>query len=162
MDLNHILAVSALVAITAAFVTGLLITTLTGSARPVKVFLVILTLIVVAGLVAGFIFSRGLLIYLLFQLIALVLILYFVVVFGAVCGGGIYLLLHKKTRGKLLSQPELAEYLATAEFSTLEGITEERALARVLSGFYQGGRHKGLWYIHKSELSQKTIHQEAV
>jgi hypothetical protein len=158
MDLNHILAVSALVAITVAFVAGLLITALTGAARPVKILLAILTAIVIVAVIGGIIFSRGLLIYLLFQLIALVLILYFVVVFGAVCGGGIYLLLHKKTRGKRLSQPELADYLPAAEFSALEGITEERAL----SGFYQGGRHQGRWYIHKSELSQKTIHQEAV
>jgi hypothetical protein len=162
MDLNHILAVFAITAASVAFVIGLVITAATGSARNVKIFLAILSIILGAITVAGLIFSRGLLTYLLFQLISLVLVLYLVVVAGAVCGGGIYTLLHKKTIGLSLGKTDLAEYLPAAEFSTLEGITEERALARIKSGYYQGGRHAGAWYIHKSELSPTTIKQEVV
>ena len=162
LDLNHLLAVFAVIATSAAFVTGLAITAATGSARNIKILLAILSVILGAVTVVGLIYSRGLLTYLLFQLIALVLVLYLVVVAGAVCGGGIYLLLHKKPVGRSLSRPDLAGYQPAAEFSTLEGITEERALARIKSGYYQGGRHEGAWYIHKSELSPPTIKQELV
>ena len=161
-DLNHLLAVFAITATSVAFVIGLVITAATGSARHVKLFLAILSAILGVVTVAGLIFSRGLLVYLLFQLISLVLVLYLVVVVGAVCGGGIYILRHKKPVGLKLGPSELVEYLPAAEFATLDGITEERALARIKSGYYRGGRHAGAWYIHKSELSPTTIKQEAV
>jgi hypothetical protein len=148
------------IVITAAavsFIAGLLLTAVTGSARPVKIFLGILAIIFSIGIVAGFIVSQGLFVYLLFQIISLAIILFFVVILGAVCGGGIYLLLHKKPRGKSLTRLDIEEYLPAAEFSTLEGITEERALLRINGGFYRGGLYEGNWYIHKSELSQKKL-----
>ncbi len=159
--MNHLLAVGAIVAASAAFLAGLLITALTGSARPVKYFLAIIGLIAIAALVAGLVYSHGLLIYLMFQIISLVLVLFLIVILGAVCGGGIHSLLNKKPVGATLTVPELDEYLVAAEFSALEAITEERALARIRSGYYRGGRHKGAWYIHKSELSQ-AIHKQGV
>jgi hypothetical protein len=148
------LARIASITVAVAFISGLLITAITGAARPVKVFLAILAVISVSGIIAGFILSNGLLFYLVFQIISLVVLLFFVVIFGAVCGGGIYLLRHKKPLGKSLSKPDVENYLPVAEFSTLEGITEERALGRIKGGFYQGGLYEGTWYIHKSELSQ--------
>ena len=136
----------------AVFVIGVLITTLTGSARAIKVLLAIVSGIVVVALVAGFIFSRGLLIYLTFQILALVMLWYLVLIAGAVCGGGIYLLLHRKRVGKALTPAELGDYLPLAEFSRRDGIEPERALVRIRSGYYLGGSCEGQWYVHKSEL----------
>jgi hypothetical protein len=138
-----------------AFLAGLLLTASTGAARPVKMLLVILTGMFVIGFIGGLIFSRGLLIYLLFQIIALIILWYFMVILGAVCGGGIYLLIHKKPPGKNLGDANIEEYLPALEFAAQEGITEERAISRIKSGYYQGGLRGGAWYIHKSELSQK-------
>ncbi|MES2603891.1 MAG: hypothetical protein V4603_03080 [Pseudomonadota bacterium] len=134
------------------FMAGMLITAITGAAGPVKRLFVILTGIFAIALLGGLIFSRGLLIYLLFQIIALIIVLYFLVIAGAVCGGGIYALLHKKAPGSKLRSGDLADYVPLAEFAALSAIDVERAMARIKSGFYQGGRHKGAWYIHKSEL----------
>ncbi len=142
----------ALLVVFAAFFSGLLLTATTGSARPVKLFLGILTAIFSIASIAGLMFS-GLLIYLLFQIIAMILTLYLVIIGGAVCGWGIYALRHKKLRGKPLTTLAIGEHLPLAEFATLEGITEERALARIQSSYYRGGLYKGAWYIHKSELS---------
>lgn len=142
----------ALLVVFAAFVSGLLLTATTGSARPVKLFLGILTALFSVASIAGLMFS-GLLVYLLFQIIAMILILYLVIISGAVCGWGLYALRHKKPRGKPLSKLDTGEHLPLAEFATLEGITEERALARIQSSYYRGGLHEGAWYIHKSELS---------
>lgn len=137
----------------AVFITGILITTLTGSARAVKLVLAGVTALLVLALAAGLIFTRGLLIYLTFQIIALVVMWYLVLVAGAVCGGGIYLLLHRKPPGKVLTAADLADYLALAEFCRLEGVDADRAEARIRSGYYAGGRFDGTWYIRKSELS---------
>lgn len=145
----------ALLIVLAAFVSGLLLTATTGSAKPVKIFLSILTAIFSLASIAGLMVT-GLLIYLLFQIIAAILILYLVIIFGAVCGWGLYVLRHKKPRGKPLSKLDLAEHMPLAEFATLEGITEERAVARIKSSYYRGGLHEGAWYIHKSELLQKN------
>lgn len=138
------------------FFAGVLITAVTGAARPVKVLLVILSGIFAIALLGGLIFSRGLLVYLLFQIIALIIILYFLVIAGAVCGGGIYALLNKKAVGTKVRSEDMVNYVSVAEFATLAAIDKERAMARIKSGFYQGGRHKGLWYIHKSELATAT------
>ena len=159
--MNHWLAVSAIVAASVAFFSGLLITTFTGSARPVKYFLAFIGFIAFAALVVGFNYSHGLLFYLLFQIISVVLILFLIVVAGAVCGGGIYSLLHKKPAGSNLAASELEHYLGAAEFAALEGIPAERALSRIRSGYYRGGRFQDAWYIHKSELSTTTVKQEA-
>ncbi len=100
------------------------------------------------------IYSRGLLIFLLFQILSLAVILLLVVIMGAVCGAGIFSLRHKQPRGKSLGKSGIGEYLPVVVFSTREGITEERALARIKSGYYQGGLIESAWYIHKAELSQ--------
>ena len=149
----ELLAGIATISAPVAFISGLLITALTGAARPVKIFLGILAAVAGAGIIAGFIFSNGLLFYLVFQIISAVVLLCFIVILGAVCGAGIYALRHKKPPGKSLSFLDIEHYLPGAEFSTLEGITEERALGRIKGGFYQGGLYEGTWYIHKSELS---------
>lgn len=150
----EMLAEIALGVAAAAFVAGLLISAITGSVRAVKLFLGIVAGVAAIALVGGLVFSRGLLVYLLFQLIAGVLILLFVVIAGAVCGGGIYLLRHRKPAGMTLQEMELADYLPLAEFCTLEGISEDKALARSKNGYYRAGLHAGAWHIHKAELSQ--------
>jgi hypothetical protein len=138
-----------------AFLTGLLLTSITGSARSVKILLAALTTLAVVGLVIGLIISRGLLIYLLFQVIALMIGLYFVVIIGAVCGGGVYALLNKRQIGKQLGEAELAGYMPLAEFCAREGIDEESATVRLTSSFYAGGRYNGNWYVHRNELTDK-------
>lgn len=135
------------------FLAGLLITAVTGSAAAVRTTLVVFTALFILVSIAGFAFSGGWLIFLYTQLIVLVLMLYFVFVAGAVTGGGIYLLLHKKTPGETLAASQLADYLPVAEFAAREGITEERALSRIRSGYYRGGRCRGDWYVHRSELT---------
>lgn len=136
-----------------AFLSGLLITAITGAAKPVKIFLWVLSGIFALLIIAGFVFSRGLLIFLLFQIIALILIWYMFVVIGAVCGGGIYALRHRQAPGNRLTPEELADYLPAADFAAREGIEMERALARIRSSYYRGGQYEGAWYIHRSEQS---------
>ncbi len=137
----------------AVFGIGVLITAISGSARAIKLLLASVTALLVLALAGGLIFTRGLLIYLTFQIIALVLLWYLVLIAGAVCGGGIWLLLHRKPPGKLLTGAELADYVPLAEFCALAGIDAERAEFRIRSGYYNGGRVDGTWYIHKSELT---------
>jgi hypothetical protein len=137
-----------------AFLCGLLITAITGAARPVKTFLWVLTGIFTLLIALGFVFSRGLLIFLLFQIIALILVWYMFVVVGAVCGGGLYLLRHRQAPGTRLTQEELVDYLPAADFAAREGIEVERALARIRSSYYRGGQYEGSWYIHRSEQSR--------
>lgn len=146
---------TALYTVSIAFLTGLLLTTVTGTARSVKLLLAALTALAAVGLVIGLIVSRGLLIYLLFQFVALMIGLYFVVIIGAVCGGGVYLLLNKQQSGKVLSEAELADYLPLAEFCRREGVDAERATVRLTSSFYAGGRYNGNWYVHRNELTDK-------
>ena len=136
-----------------AFLTGLLITATTGSAKPVKTLLKVLTIIFTLLLVASYIVFH-LIIFLAFQIIALILIWYMCVVIGAVCGGGIYSMLHRQPTGKPLTQEELGEYLPAADFAAREGIDVERALARIKSSYYRGGQFEGTWYIHRSEQSR--------
>lgn len=138
-----------------AFVSGLLITAVTGAAKPVKTFLWVLSGVFTLLIVLGFVFTRGLLIFLLFQIIALILVWYMFVVVGAVCGGGIYSLRHRQSRGQRLTQAELGEYLPAADFAAREGIELERALARIRSSYYRGGQYDGAWYVHKSEQSPR-------
>ena len=140
----------------AVFIIGVLVTTITGSARAVKLLLGGVTVILVLALAGGLIFTRGLLIYLTFQIIALVVMWYLVLLAGAVCGGGIYLLLHRKPPGKLLTPAELDDYITVTEFCAREGIDTERAEARIRSGYYNGGRVDGVWYIRRSELSNAS------
>lgn len=135
------------------FLAGFLITAVSGSARAIRYFLAALTGIFILATIAGFILSRGLIIFLLPQLIVLLILIFFVIIAGAACGGGLYVLIHKKSRGGKLSAQEIEDYLPISEFSEIEGITEERALGRIKNGFYHGGRYEGGWYVHKSELS---------
>jgi hypothetical protein len=137
-----------------AFLAGLLITATTGSAQPVKTLLKVLTIVFTLLLVGSYIAFR-LIIFLAFQIIALVLIWFLCIVVGAVCGGGIYSLRHKQAPGKRLTQEELGEYLPAADFAAREGIEVERALARIRSSYYRGGQYDGAWYVHRSEQSPK-------
>jgi hypothetical protein len=152
----------ALIATAVAFVAGFLLTVTTGAVRPVKIFLGVLSGIFILGLVGGLIFTRGLLIYLLFQIIALVLLGYLLVIAGAVCGGGVYMLLHKTPAGKNLDRSGIAAYLPAEEFARIEAVAAERVVSRIKSGYYQGGLLEGAWYIHKSELSQNKNHKETL
>ena len=154
MDLTGLLATIAMTCAGLAFTGGLLITAVTGRVKPVKRLLLIVASLVVAALAVGLVFSRGLLVYLLFQIIAFILVLFLVVIAGAVCGGGIYLLLHCKPAGTLLNPDDLSAYLPLPEFVLQAGITEERGLSRIRSGFYQGGLCEGRWYVHRSELGK--------
>ena len=157
--MDQLLALSAIIAAAVAFGSGVLITALTGSARNVKIFLAIVAAITGVATGAALVLTHGLFTYLLFQLVAAVLLLFLIVVAGAVCGGGLYLLRHRKTVGLRLTAADLDHYLPSADFATRERITEERALARIKSGYYRGGRHAGAWYIHESELSQPSINR---
>lgn len=150
-----------LIATAVAFAAGFLLTVTTGAARPVKIFLAVLSGIFVIALIVGLVVTRGLLIYLLFQIVALVMIAYLIVVLGAVCGGGAYMLIHKKPAGQSLGAADVASYLPAAEFASREELTEERVIGRIRSGYYQGGRFQGAWYIHRSELSQNNNNPEA-
>jgi hypothetical protein len=137
----------------AAFLSGLLITAVSGSARAVKIYLMLLTALSLFGILAGLIFSQGLLIFLIFQIITLVIIIFFFIIAGAAAGAGIYQLIHKKSPFKKLMENELIDYLPLARFSEMEGLSEDRVFLRVKSGFSEGGKYKGDLYIHKSELT---------
>lgn len=134
------------------FLVGLILTASTGSARPVKIFLVLLSGLFTLIIGVGFFFTPFV-IFLLFQIIALILIWDMCIVVGAVCGGGIYSLRHKQPIGKRLAPGDLTDYLPLAEFAAREGIDDERALARIRSGYYRGGSFEGAWYVHASEQS---------
>ena len=137
----------------AAFLSGFLITVVSGSGKAVKVWLLLVFLVFTGFTVYGFMLSGGLLVFLVFQLVVLLFILIFVIIAGAAAGGGVYALIHKKPEGNPLAETEINDYLALSDFAGLEKITEDRALARIRSGFYTGGTYQGQWYVHKSELS---------
>jgi hypothetical protein len=147
--LDSIYAVGALL-----FLVGLVLTAITGRTRPIKIFLAMLSALFALLIAIGFFFTPFV-IFLLFQIIALILVWDMCVVVGAVCGGGIYALRHRQPVGKRLMREELTEYLPLAEFAAREGIDEERALARIRSGYYRGGSYEGAWYVHASEQSRR-------
>jgi hypothetical protein len=137
----------------AAFLSGFLITAVSGSGKAVKIWLLLVFLVFTGFTVYGFILSGGLLVFLVFQLVVLLIILFFVIIAGAAAGGGVYALIHNKSGSKQLSENEINDFLAVSDFAGLENITQDRALARIKSGFYTGGKYQGKWYVHKSELS---------
>ena len=128
-----------------AFLSGLVITVVSGSAKAVKIYLGILTALFLVIAIAGFAFFT--------QLMVLWLILYMVIITGAAAGYGLYVLMHRQRPGEALAGADLEDYLSVVDFSAREGITEERALSRIRSGYYRGGNLRGHWYIHKSELT---------
>lgn len=134
------------------FVIGLLLTATSGKVRPVKTFLWILTALFTVLIGIGFLFTPFL-IFLLFQIVALILIWYMCIVAGAVCGGGLYALRHKRA-AQTLTAAELAEFVRLEDFCRQEGVDEERARARISSGYYRGGAFDGTWYVHRSEQSR--------
>lgn len=136
-----------------AFLLGLFLHLATGSVRAIQYCLGGLTAIFIVGAIVGLVLSGGMLIILLFQLIIVVLVLFFTIIAGALCGGGIRMLLDGKRASKNLSEHDIADYVTVTEFCLLEGVEEERALARIQSGFYKGGCLEGCWYVHKSELA---------
>jgi hypothetical protein len=151
-----ILARSATVLAIVAFVSGFLITTISGSARAVKIYLALLGGLAIVAAIIALVFTKGLFVYLLFQFISVVIILCFVIIAGAVCGGGVYVLNHKKPPGRKIDQQNIHDFLTVAEFISKAGISEERAVSRIKSGYYDGGILDGTWYVHKSELGSHT------
>lgn len=143
----------ALMIVSVAFLSGFLITVISGSARAVKIFLAVVGVLGFISIVVALVLSGNLFVFLMFQYIVVLLILCFIIIAGAVCGGGVWLLIHRKTPGLVMKGQDLSDFLPLAEFSAQEGITEERAMARIESGYYEGGRFDGKWYIRKSELS---------
>lgn len=139
----------------AAFLLGLLLRLFTESMRALHWCLGGLSLLFATGIIAGFVLSGGLLIFLLFQLLIFVLVLLFTVFAGAVCATGILRLRQLQGARKTLDAAAAAEQLAVEEFAALEGIEVERALARIRSGYYKGGQHAGRWYVHRSELTPR-------
>jgi prepilin signal peptidase PulO-like enzyme (type II secretory pathway) len=141
--------------LTAAFISGFLITVLTGSGRGIKILLIVLSVLFTLIVIPGFIVTRGLLIFLILQLISMLIIIFMFIIVGAVTGAGIYSLIHKK-KSKNLDKDLIHEYLSLGEFSEKEGITEQRALSRIKSGYYHGGLYAGNWYVHNSELTSEV------
>ena len=144
----------ALVFFACAWLSGLLLTALGGSSRVLKIYLVIVAAISSVAAIVAMVISGGLFIFLLFQLISLVLIVLLVILFGAVCGRAIYQWVHRDAGRKFLDSSGMDDYLSVGEFALSEGIAEERVLARISSGYYQGGELNGCWYVHKSEVSR--------
>src|SRR5690606_33511887 len=110
------------------FVIGLLLTAFSGKARPVKIFLWILTALFTVLIGIGFAVTPFV-IFLLFQIVALILVWFMCVVAGAVCGGGLYSLRHKRKAANNLTETELADFVPLADFCKQEAVDEERALA---------------------------------
>lgn len=137
------------------FAIGFLLTATSGRARPVKIFLGILAALFTLLVGIGFAFTPFV-IFLLFQIVALVLIWCMCVVAGAVCGGGLYAWRHRRNTGNL-GEAELGDFVPLAEFCRLEDVDEERALARIRSGYYRGGAFNGTWYVHRSERSRQPV-----
>ncbi|MDY6981655.1 MAG: hypothetical protein SV422_01065, partial [Pseudomonadota bacterium] len=118
------------------FVIGFLLTAFSGQARPVKIFLWILTALFTVLIGIGFALTPFV-IFLLFQIVALILIWFMCVVAGAVCGGGLYSLQHKRKSANSLAEADLGDFVPLADFCAQEDVDEERALARIRSGYYR-------------------------
>jgi hypothetical protein len=138
-----------------AFLLGLFLNLGTGSGRALKVCLSGFAVMFAGAAVVGLILSGGLLIFLLFQLIILMLLWLFTLFVGGLCGSGVRKLLQGLDSRKVLRQQDLADYILVAEFAAAEGIDAERALARIRSGYYKGGKFAGQWYVHCAELTQR-------
>ena len=110
--------------LTAAFISGFLITVLTGSGRGIKILLIGLSVLFTLVVIPGFIVTRGLLIFLILQLISMLIIIFMFIIVGAVAGAGVYTLIHKK-KSKMVEEDVIHEYLSLGEFSEKEGITEQ-------------------------------------
>ena len=140
-----------------AFLLGLCLNLVTGSGRALKLCLSSFAVMFSGAAVVGLILSGGLLIFLLFQLIILMLLWLFTLFVGGLCGSGVRKLLQDHDSRKLVSQQDLADYLPVAEFAAAEGVDVERALARIRSGYYKGGKFAGQWYVHCAELTQRPV-----
>jgi hypothetical protein len=134
-----------------AFLLGLILNFLTGSGRALKYVLVGFALLFGVAAVVGLAVSGGLLIFLLFQLIILMLLFLFTLFVGGLCGSGLRGLLQRHGARKTLRPEQLGDYVEVALFCAAQGEDEERTLARIRSGYYQGGSCRGRWYVHKSE-----------
>lgn len=137
----------------AAFLLGLCLNLVTGSGRALKYCLSGFAVLFAIAAVIGLVLSGGLLIFLLFQLIILMLLFLFTVFVGGLCGSGVRALWQDFAARKTVAPQDLADYLPVAEFAVREGIDTERAVARIRSGYYRGGKFAGHWYVHRTELS---------
>ncbi len=140
-----------------AFLLGLFLNLATGSGRALKLCLTGFAVMFAGAAGVGLILSGGLLIFLLFQLIILMLLWLFTVFVGGLCGSGVRKLLQDLDSRKLVSREDLADYLPVAEFAAAEGVDVERALTRIRSGYYKGGKFEGQWYVHCAELTQRRV-----
>ena len=109
--------------LTAAFISGFFITVLTGSARGIKTLLIALSVLFTLMVIPGFIVTRGLLIFLILQLISMLIIIFMFIIVGAVPGAGICHLIHKK-KNTHLDQDLIHEYMSLVEFSEKKGLLE--------------------------------------
>jgi hypothetical protein len=146
-----LLAKIAMIMVYISIVSGFLITAITGSPRRVKHFLAVMNGIAALIAIALLIVIRAF-VYLLFQYITVMLALSFLTIFGATLGYGFYLLIHHKPPGNKLDRNNLDDYLPSPDFAIQEGIDEDRAIGRIKSGYYDGGKIDGIWYIRKTEL----------
>jgi hypothetical protein len=137
-----------------AFLLGLCLNLVTGSGRALKYCLSAFAVLFGIAAVAGLVLSGGLLIFLLFQLIILMLLFLFTIFVGGLCGSGVLRLVQDYAARKTVAPQDLTEHLPLAEFAEREGIDVERVLARIRSGYYKGGRFAGAWYVHRAELSR--------
>ena len=128
--------------LTAAFISGFLITVLGGSARGIKILLIALSVIFTLVVIPGFIVTRGLLIFLILQLISMLIIIFMFIIVGAVTGAGIYHLIHKK-KNTNLDQGLIHEYISLVEFSEKKGSLKNVRLhalkvVTIWAGFMKG------------------------
>lgn len=136
------------------FLLGMCLNLVTGSVRALKYCLGGFAILLTIAAVVGLVLSGGLLIFLLFQLIILLLLFLFTVFVGGLCGSGVRKLLHEWQARKKVTSQDLVDHLPVAEFAAQENIETERAMARIRSGYYKGGKFSGQWYVHRSELTQ--------
>lgn len=134
------------------FIVGLLSTVFNGSIKTVKITLSVLGIFFFLVALAGLIFSKGLLIFLIPQLIVLFILVFIVVIIGAATGVAIDKARRNHSAEIKLKTLDKTQYFPVAEFSQSVDVPEERIIQRIKSGFYKGGVHKGQWYINKAEL----------
>jgi hypothetical protein len=138
----------------AAFMLGLALNLATGSGRALKYCLGGLALLFAIAAGVGLVLSGGLLIFLLFQLVILILLFLFTLFVGGLCGSAVLKLLQDSDARKSVQLHELDEFLSVAEFAAAEDLDAARVEARIRSGYYKGGRFQGQWYVHRSELTR--------
>lgn len=133
------------------FILGFACTFLNGSIKTVKTCLTVIAIMFFLGSLAGLIFSRGLLIFLLPQLLVFYIFIALMIILGAAAGVLVHRGRKEISSSDKLKASNLAAYLPLPEFLSATGLEEDRVIKRIKSGFYLGGVFQGQWYVHKSE-----------